>query len=105
MSPAIISDLDMTFPASVKRLMPQNLRSAKAESLWSAKLFSDWFFTGIKSAEGLVAKPGIDKRRALRHIKCIMGSFEPSHEDKTAACALLLDLWFDGDKSTWERAE
>jgi len=41
---------------------------------------------------------GIDQNKALRHIKAILGSFEPKHEHKEAAAAYLLSLWFKSVK-------
>jgi hypothetical protein len=72
---------------------------------WGNHLFNDWFFCGIKSVDGLVPREGIDKTKALRQIRAVMGSYEPKHEHKEAACAFLFDKWFDGKKSKWERAD
>jgi hypothetical protein len=36
----------------------------------------------------------VDTNKALAHIQCIMMSFEPKHEHKTAGVAFLLDEWF-----------
>lgn len=62
-------------------------------------LFNDWFFKGLTKLN-MVPKPGIDTVLAINHIRTIMGSFEPQHEYKTAACGYLLDLWFE--KLEWE---
>lgn len=67
------------------------------------KAVSSWFFGGAKaSPNGLVidgmkftAKPGVDANKALRAIKAVLGSFEPKHEHKEAACAFMLSEWFD----------
>lgn len=56
-----------------------------------------WFFCG-RTAEDiarLVAKPGVDRLKAIRAIGAIMRSFEPKHEHKIAACGYLLSQWFD----------
>ena len=58
------------------------------------KLFSDWFYCGLKSLE-FMPKKEIDKDKAVRHIRSVMGSFEPRHEDKTAACVYMLSEWFE----------
>lgn len=63
---------------------------------------SSWFFSGAKGApNGLIidgvtytAKAGIDVKDALRAIKAVLGSFEPRHEHKEAACAYMLSEWF-----------
>jgi hypothetical protein len=65
---------------------------------------SDWFYCGLKSTDGLIPREGVDKAKAMRHLKTIQGSFEPSHEDKVAAVAYLASLWFTPE-STWQRAK
>lgn len=90
-----VTDVDMAFPASVKHLIPEEIPKEfkhHRSTVWN-KLFSDWFFFGLKSLE-LTPKEGVDKDKALRHIKCIMGSFEPKHEVKESAVAYLLSEWF-----------
>lgn len=67
------------------------------------KAISSWFFSGAKGIpNGLAidgveftAKPGVDSGKALRAIKAVLGSFEPKHEHKEAACAYMLSEWFD----------
>ena len=67
------------------------------------KAVASWFFSGAKGApNGLTidgvtftAKPGVDANKALRAIKAVLGSFEPKHEHKEAACAYMLSEWFD----------
>ena len=102
--PKDVSDLDIAFGA-IKGLMPP-MASIPEEfhhsRSWGNKLFSDWFYAGLKSLE-LTPKAGIDKQKALRHIRAIMGSFEPKHEHKEAAVAFLFDHWFEPAK--WERKE
>lgn len=96
MNPISVSNLDMAFPASVTRLMPpdtfERYRSGNWPKQWEP-FVSQWFFRGA-DPKVLVPKEGVDKTSALRHIQCIMGSFEPKHEHKIAAVALLLDEWF-----------
>lgn len=106
--PTDIDQVTMVFPGSVRHLMP-SYDAIRDEydrgNKWSNRLFSDWFYSGITSVDGLVPKEGIDKTRALRHIRAVMSSFEPKHEHKEAAVAYLFDKWFDGEQSKWERAE
>ncbi len=64
------------------------------------KLFNDWFFSGLKSLE-LTPKDGIDKGKALRHIKVAMSGWDSKHEHKESGVAYLMSLWFDDVK--WER--
>lgn len=97
--PQEISDLDNAFPARVSHLMPPMAEIPKEFCDWNGqnkwqKLVSAWFFAGVKLGK-VSPKEGIDTKKALRHIQTIMGSFEPKHEHKEAACAYLLSLWFD----------
>ncbi len=65
------------------------------------KLFSDWFFSGLESLD-LIPKEGIDKAKALTHIKVAMQGWDSKHEHKEAGVAYLLSLWFE-DSSSWTR--
>lgn len=104
--PADVTGIDMAFGGDMKKLLPAYQDVSKEygynSGKWSCRLVCDWFFSGLKSTEGLVPREGINKTKALAHIKSILASFEPKHEHKQAACAYLLDKWFDGEKSTWE---
>jgi len=67
------------------------------------KAVSSWFFSGAKgipngleiNGQKFVAKDGVDSVMALRAIKAVLGSFEPKHEHKEAACAYMLAEWFN----------
>ena len=100
--PMEIDDVTAAFPAQVKHLMPpmeEIPREFKdGHGKWN-ELFSAWFCTGLKSLK-MQPKEGINEAQAMRHIRTIMGSYEPQHEHKEAACAYLLSLWFDDAK--WE---
>lgn len=95
--PIAVRDLDIAFPASVRHLMPsyeqipEDFR--RDRSPW-CRVVGTWFFKGL-DASTLVPKSGIDKTNALRHLKTIMGSFEPKHEHKTASVAYLMSRWFE----------
>lgn len=105
--PKDIDDMGMQF-GEIKGIMPPRDSIPKdfwrSNSTWGNRLFNDWFYSGVKSLT-LNPKDGIDKTKALRHIKTVMGSFDPAHEDKEATCAYLFDLWFDGSTAKWERAK
>ena len=96
-----VSDADVAFPATVYHLMPEwdkipeEFRRGwiREDNKWS-KFSSDWFFNGLEKLK-VVPKPGVDKDKALRHLACIQGSFEPKHEHKAAAVAYLASIWFD----------
>ena len=64
------------------------------------KLFNDWFFCGLSKLE-LKAKSGIDKDKALKHIRIAMQGWDSQHEHKEAGVAYLMSLWFAD--VTWER--
>lgn len=102
-TPAEVDAATAAFPASVRDLMPPRAELASYRSGWGSRLFNDWFYCGLKSID-LTPKEGINKAKALRHITAIMGSFEPKHEDKEAACSLLFETWFE-PSSKWERKE
>ena len=102
--PAEVSQLELAFGGNMAKLLPP-YESVPAEfkghnGKWN-NLVSTWFFQGLKNAVW-TPKPGIDKDKALRHIKAILGSWEPKHEHKEAGVAYLLSLWFDDVK--YERA-
>ena len=103
MKPQIIDDVTFAFPASVSHLMPSKdeegyeiyRKNWANNNSWGFKLFDDWFYNGLKEGAKFYPKEGIDSKQAIRHIRTIMASFEPSHEDKIAACAFLIEYWFD----------
>ena len=95
---------DFAFPARIIDLMPKMSDIPKEFTRvngtpWN-KIASDFFFFGAKRVQWN-AKRGIDKDAAIRHIRSILWSFEPSHGHKEAACAYLMSLWFDS--ITYER--
>jgi hypothetical protein len=97
-----VSDAELAFPAMVSHLMPayDNIPDEFKRhdgTQWN-ELVSKWFYGGVKGLQ-FVRKPGVnDKtcRKALRQFRCILGSYEPKHEHKEAACAYLLSRFFDG---------
>ena len=105
---ADISDIDMAFggAGNMDKLMPP-YKDIPAQfkqhngTQWN-RLAGEWFFCGVKNLN-LTPREGVDQRKALRHIKTILTSFEPKHEHKEAGVAFLLDQWFSA--GTWERAK
>ncbi len=92
-----LTRLDMAFPASVRGMMPawddipdDYKRGRKP----SCRVVTRWFFSGLPKGTDFVPRDGVDAGKALVHLKCILGSFEPKHEHKEAAVAYLLDQWF-----------
>jgi hypothetical protein len=90
--------LDMALgPKSVKEWMPKYEdipdEFKRGHNKW-CQLVSDAFFCGIKDIK-FKPKEGVDEKKAWRHFRTILGSWEPKHEHKEAACAYLLSQWFD----------
>ncbi len=96
MQPQEVTDLDIAFggAGNFGRLIPdrKTLNAFKPQK-WSRELFMTLFYSGGSVAH-LEPKPGIDHAKALRHIRVVMGSFEPKHEDKEAAVAYFFETWF-----------
>ena len=71
--------------------IPEEFR--RGHGKWN-DFMSTWFFKGLKGAT-ITPKDGVDLGKALRHLKAIIGSFEPAHEHKEAAVAYLSSLWLE----------
>lgn len=52
------------------------------------KLFSAWFFNGVKE---IVVKDLDNAEKAFKYMRTLMGSFSPKHEHKEAVCAMIID--------------
>jgi hypothetical protein len=73
--------------------VPDEFKRANTAGATWQNVASGWFFSGLHGR--LVAKPGIDRDAALRHIQACLTSWEPKHEHKEAGVAYLLSLWFE----------
>jgi hypothetical protein len=102
--PVEVDDVSIAFGGGgdLAKMMPKVPENYPDRQKWE-RFQNDWFYHGLKSTAGLVAREGVDKDKAIRHLKTIQGSFEPKHEHKEAAVAYLASLWFE-PSSTWERA-
>jgi hypothetical protein len=95
--PVAISDVMLAFPADVEGVMPpweeipEEFRRGSNE--WT-KLADYWFACGLAGTTQFYLKEGIDGETAVRHLRAILGSFQPRHEHKMAAVAWLCSLWF-----------
>jgi hypothetical protein len=97
-----VDNISMAFGVGALELMPayKDIPDAfKQHSFWS-DLVAGWFLAGLENLD-LKPKDGVNKNLALRHIKAILGSFEPKHEHKEAGIAFLLSEWFEEEGSTW----
>ncbi len=99
--PLDVTDVDIAFgggPNMVERLMPpRELIPSEfdwRQDTWAHRIFRDLFFHN-KCDVALQPKPGVNPAKAARHIRAIMGSFAPSQEHKTSACAYLFASWFE----------
>lgn len=77
--------------------IPDEFRRGKTK--WN-KLFSDWFFNGLTKLD-ITPKEGIDKNKAMFHLRVAMQGWDTAHEHKEAGVAYLMSLWFDN--AIWER--
>ena len=100
-----VSEMDMVFGCSAMELMPGYdeipEEFKRGDTKWN-KLVTEWFSYGLKKLK-ITPKDGVDKDKALRHLKTILGSREPKHEHKEAGAAFLMSEWFVD--AEWEARE
>lgn len=80
--------------------IPEEFRKERSRYCDVAQI---WFFKGAQSTDKgikagsfiLTAKPDVDAHKALAAVKAVLGSFEPPHEHKIAACGYMLSEWFN----------
>jgi hypothetical protein len=95
-----LTRVDLAF-GNVKHLpayseIPEDFRRERGIARPYCEFISSWFFGGrtAEDMQRLVARPGVDRTRALVAIRAILASFEPKHEHKKAGAAYLLSAWF-----------
>ncbi|MDR6884875.1 hypothetical protein [Bacillus sp. 3255] len=95
--PVDVNGLSIAFGGDMSKLLPAMSDIPKefkeGRTKWN-DLVGTWFYRGLKNTQ-FKPKDGIDKNKALRHVKAIMGSWEPKHEHKEAGCAYLLSEFFE----------
>lgn len=101
--PRTVTDLDMAFGCRAMELLPPMAQIPAEFNMsrgrnWAVRFTKELFFRGGSVAH-LTPKPGIDHVEACRHIKAILGSFEPKHEHKIGGVAYLFAQWFDEPKT------
>jgi hypothetical protein len=96
--PHEVDDLTMAFPVNVcgtllppMALLPEEFQ--RERSPWCS--FAQRIFFGGGAFPN--AKLGIDRRNAVRHLRAVLGSFEPSHEHKIAGAGYLFSQWCEGE--------
>ena len=86
-----ITALDIAFPTITtdKVLKGMALAGGFYEDGPYTDLFRDAFYNGGR----VIFKPNVDeefKKKAWPYCRALMASFAPSHEDKTAICAMIM---------------
>jgi hypothetical protein len=114
-TPHPFTDIDLAFPAVVRDHMPpwdQIPDEFKEDRHLAAQTASMWFFNELVQTEPkptFSTRPGIDDKQAIIHVHVLLSSFEPSHEHKIAAAAMLIDLYFTritkGDRVVFQGEE
>ena len=98
--PHTVTDVEIAFGGRTDQLLPAENEIPREywmrSNAW-VKTVSRWFFKGATVAEvdALTPKAGVDKTAALRHLRAVLGSWEPKHEHKESGCAYLASLWFE----------
>jgi hypothetical protein len=97
--PREVSDLDVAFCHKAEQLLPPMKALPKCYHGWpnkrpSIKFVERWFYSGVEDPK-FHPRKGVDTKKALRHIKACLGSFELKHEHKTAGVAFLVDQFFE----------
>ena len=93
------AELAFNCPKSLKNYLPDRKEIPEEfnfgkNTKWN-KIIARWFFQGLPKNTKFIPKKDIDINEALRHIKCVLGSFAPKHEHKESGLAYLMSLWFD----------
>lgn len=98
--PMEVTDAQIAFPASLGELLPDYDTYVKDwEATPEAEPFlafaNTWFSKGLAGNSEIHLKEGIDGTLMFRHLRVLMGSFEPKHEHKIGGVAWLLSQWAD----------
>lgn len=115
--PVQVTDLDLAFPATVLRLMPPIEDIPEVDEGWNelaralftgrytdlsflpSVYLTDWIVDSQRAAT--VEGGDVYLEMAWRHVRTILGSWEPKHQHKEATVAYLLSLWFRW--ATWKQ--
>lgn len=97
--PVEVTGLELVFGGDMNKLLPPMEKIPQefkaGHSRWN-DLIGKWFFHGIKKLE-VMPREGVDRVKALRHVKACMASWEPKHQHKEAGCAYLMSQFFEDD--------
>lgn len=101
--PQEVSDALMAFPGQVGHLLPPASTIPQEFTEWRGtewnRIANQWFGSGLADGVEFYPKEGIDAERGYRHLRTILGSYEPKHEYKIAGVSYLMSLWFDEVKN------
>lgn len=101
--PQEVSGLDIAFPVHVDHLIPSRAELSSEISQIPRVFFeiaNDLFYRGSSKIPGIVLASGLDSDLVSRHIQSVLGSFEPTFEDKIDGVAYLLHRWFRDNRET-----
>lgn len=80
--------------------IPEEFKDQNRDNKWT-NLFSEWFYRGFGEGEvEFNLKEGVDGTKMMRAVKAVMGSWDPTHEHKTAGVAYLMSEWIEDYKIT-----
>lgn len=100
--PSAVDDASLAFGGDTNKLMPRYDEIPEEFTRHGGNPYIEfqrqWFFRGLDEADIPAARPGIDRRAALRHLDAVQRSFRPKHEHKQAAVAYLASLWLEEPK-------
>lgn len=94
--PIHVDDLDVVFGGKAMQILPKYDEIPDEFKSWNNKYnkwASGWFLSDLKEIPEAV--DGVDQNLAMRNLACVLKSFEPKHEHKTAGVAYLASLWLE----------
>lgn len=98
--PQSVSDVLMAFPGDIGHLIPDPM--AIPDEFWESsgndwvEFIGRWFASGLTADTRAFLAQDIDGNTAFRHLKTVLGSYQPKHEHKSAGLAFLCSRWFHG---------
>ncbi len=97
-----IPDADVVFGGADQHLpkwadLPPDFRSMRGKFCDAAS--SLFYSGGTLSDHNLKFKDGVDRQRAARLIRALLGSFGPRHEHKIGGVGYLLSQWCDLERA------
>lgn len=97
MQPQESNAWDRINPSTIWRLLPRwndIPELFKQDGNRWTQLADEWYAATL-NLDSLQTKPGIDREMAIRHIKTILGAWDPQMAHKIASVAYLASQWFE----------